>query len=148
MLIHANARWPEAVNTYLWPYALRLACEAFNESPTKKMGWTPVEIFTQSSVMPEFKHWRPFGCPVYVLDQALQNAGGIKQSGPKGQESVRTSEGPHFTLDQWHWFSTSTLDESPLSSMSSSIWPFKLCGRHSMASHHRLTGKQFADSLI
>ena len=79
MLIHANARWPEAVNTYLWPYALRLVCEAFNESPTKKMGWTPVEIFTQSSVMPEFKHWRPFGCPVYVLDQALQNAGGIKE---------------------------------------------------------------------
>ena len=28
--------------------------------------------------MPDLKHWRPFGCPVYVLDTALQNESGIK----------------------------------------------------------------------
>ena len=77
MLLHANARWPEAVNSHLWPYAMRLACEAYNEAPTKALKRSPVEIFTKTAVMPEPKHWRPFGCPVYVLDNALQNAGGI-----------------------------------------------------------------------
>ena len=78
MLLHASSRWGEAVNSHLWPYAMRLACEAYNESPTKALKRSPVEVFTKSAVMPEPKHWRPFGCPVYVLDNALQNAGGIK----------------------------------------------------------------------
>ena len=78
MLIHANARWPEAITAHLWPYALRLACEAYNESPTRKLKRSPVEIFTRTAVMPEPKLWRPFGCPVYVLDNALQNTGGKK----------------------------------------------------------------------
>ena len=34
MLIHANARWPEAINAHLWPYALHLASEAYNKTPT------------------------------------------------------------------------------------------------------------------
>ena len=78
MLLHANARWPEAVTTFLWPYALRLANEAHNEAPTKLLKRSPVEIFTKTAVMPDMKHWRPFGCPVYVLDSALQNSSGIK----------------------------------------------------------------------
>ena len=86
MLLHANSRWPEAVNSHLWPYALRLACEAFNEAPTAHLKRAPVEIFTKTAVMVEPKLWRPFGCPVYVLDNALQNAGGIKH---KWQERSR-----------------------------------------------------------
>ena len=78
MLLHASSRWAEAVNSHLWPHAMRLACEAYNESPTRSLKRSPVEVFTKSAVMPEPKHWRPFGCPVYVLDNALQNAGGIK----------------------------------------------------------------------
>ena len=78
MLLHASTRWAGAVNSHLWPYALRLACEAYNESPTLSLKRSPVEVFTKTAVMPEPKHWRPFGCPVYVLDNALQNAGGIK----------------------------------------------------------------------
>ena len=78
MLIHANARWPEAISVHLWPYALRLANDAYNESPTSNLKRSPVELFTNTAVMPEPKHWKPFGCPVYVLDNALQNAGGIK----------------------------------------------------------------------
>ena len=77
MLLHASTRWAGAVNSHLWPHAMRLACEAYNEAPTKALKRSPVEIFTKTAVMPEPKHWRPFGCPVYVLDNALQNAGGI-----------------------------------------------------------------------
>ena len=78
MMIHANARWPEAATHQLCPYALRLANEMHNEAPTKGMKRCPIEVFTKTAVQPEPKHWRPFGCPVYVLDNALQNAGGIK----------------------------------------------------------------------
>ena len=78
MLLHASSRWAGVVNSHLWPYAMRLACEAYNESPTVALKRSPVEVFTKTAVMPEPKHWRPFGCPVYVLDSALQNAGGIK----------------------------------------------------------------------
>ena len=77
-LTHAAHRWPEAISPCLWPYALRTANEAYNESPTKTLKRSPIEIFTKTAIMPEPKHWRPFGCPVYVLDNALQNAGGIK----------------------------------------------------------------------
>ena len=37
MLLHASSRWAEAVNSHLWPYAMRLACEAHNESPTRSI---------------------------------------------------------------------------------------------------------------
>ena len=72
ILFHAVARWPEAINAHLWPYALRLANEANNEAPAKGNKRSPIELFTKTAVMPELKHWRPFGCPVYVLDTALQ----------------------------------------------------------------------------
>ena len=75
ILFHAVARWPEAINAHLWPYALRLANEANNEAPAKGNKRSPIELFTKTAVMPELKHWRPFGCPVYVLDTALQNNG-------------------------------------------------------------------------
>jgi hypothetical protein len=36
MLIHANSRWPESVTTNLWPYAIRMASEAINNTPNFK----------------------------------------------------------------------------------------------------------------
>ena len=78
ILIHAEARWQEAITVHLWPYALRLANEQVNEAPTGSLKRSPIELLTKSSIKPEPKHWKPFGCPVYVLDSALQSAGGIK----------------------------------------------------------------------
>ena len=65
-------------SAHLWLYALRPACDVFNEAPTKKLKCSPLEPASSFTVMPEPKHWKPFGCPVYVLDSALQNSGGIK----------------------------------------------------------------------
>jgi hypothetical protein len=77
MLLHAQSRWPSAVNTHLWPYAVRLAMDTYNEAPSKKGGPSPLELFSQSTVRPNAKHWQPFGCPCYVLNAPLQSAGGI-----------------------------------------------------------------------
>ena len=34
MLIHANKRWPTAITTNLWPYAIRMANEVLNNTPS------------------------------------------------------------------------------------------------------------------
>lgn len=78
-LIHANARW-RSVNVHLWPYALRTACEALNDSPNLKdvLKRAPRQIFTKNEHLNvNSKHWKPFGCPVYVLDDALQGSSRI-----------------------------------------------------------------------
>ena len=77
-MARGNQRTPLALCT-----TVRLASEAYNETPTRDLKRSPCEIFTKTAVMPEPKLWRPFGCPVYVLDAALQSAGGIKHKWEK-----------------------------------------------------------------
>ena len=87
MMIHANRRWPSAIETYLWPYALRLANEQVNNTPqlTRKDTLTPMSLFTGTIVAINAKHWRHFGCPAYELDKALQAGKKI----PKWQDRSR-----------------------------------------------------------
>ena len=79
MLIHATKRWPKVVTIHLWPYAIRMANHAFNATPlhahTKKQ--SPNKIFDNSAVDINPKHWKPFGCPTYVLKSELQGTTGI-----------------------------------------------------------------------
>ena len=78
MLIHANRRWPDAIDTHLWPYAVRMANDAHNEATARDGGPSPLERFSKSSVAPNSRFWKPLGCPVYVLDEALQSDAAIK----------------------------------------------------------------------
>jgi hypothetical protein len=74
MLIHANARWSDSVTANLWPYAIRTANKSINHTPSfqDSARRTPMEIFTGSKVVSNPKHWKPFGCPTYVLNNELQ----------------------------------------------------------------------------
>jgi phosphoglycolate phosphatase-like HAD superfamily hydrolase len=74
MLIHANHRWPTAVNAHLWPYALCMANDLHNAAPSlsHKSHQSPFELFTGVKVAPNLQHFKTFGCPVYVLDTKLQ----------------------------------------------------------------------------
>jgi len=78
-LIHMDRRWRMQSTVNLWPYALRMSCEAINETPNlkRKDGLSPMQLFSGSSVQTNTKHWMPFGCPVYVLENALQTGRGI-----------------------------------------------------------------------
>ena len=79
MLIHATKRWPGVVTIHLWPYAIRMANQAYNATPlnshTNKQ--SPNKIFDNSAVDISQKHWKPLGCPTYVLKSELQGATGI-----------------------------------------------------------------------
>ena len=74
MLIHANKRWPEAVNSHLWPYAMRMANDSINATPwlSDNQLRSPQQIFSGTKVQENPKHWFHFGCPVFVLDDNLQ----------------------------------------------------------------------------
>ena len=74
MLIHANKRWADSITTNLWPYAIRIANDAINNTPNMatKSKLNPIEVFTNTKVVGNPKHWKPFGCPAYVLNDDLQ----------------------------------------------------------------------------
>jgi len=71
-MIHANKRWPAAVNANLWPYAVRMANNLYNVMPDLQQKHVPIEAFSGTKVTINPKHWSHFGCPVYVLDNDLQ----------------------------------------------------------------------------
>ena len=75
MLMHAHKRWPEAISAHLWPYALRQANLCINNAPNMQHSskQAPIQLFAQTPVNINRKHWKPFGCPVYVLSEALQS---------------------------------------------------------------------------
>lgn len=79
MLIHQHRRWQMAATAHLWPFALRMANDAINETPNlkDKLGRSPAQLFSGSGVQTNTKHWIPFGCPAYVVDNALQSGKGI-----------------------------------------------------------------------
>ena len=72
-IIHAQNRWKEAITPNMWPNATVTGSDCYNEAPTSTLKRSPCEVFTNSKVMPNPMAWMPFGCPVYVLDKALQN---------------------------------------------------------------------------
>jgi hypothetical protein len=75
MLIHAEHHWPDTVNMSLWPYAMRNACNIFNDSPTLKgphKDRTPNEVVSGINIAAETRHHHTFGCPVYVAATQIQ----------------------------------------------------------------------------
>jgi hypothetical protein len=75
MLIHANRRWPKGVDAHLWPYAVRMAADVLNETPSLQDAQhrSPLQLFCNTKVAVNSKNYIPFGCPVYVLDSTLQS---------------------------------------------------------------------------
>ena len=104
MLIHASKRWPGVVTIHLWPYAIRMANQAYNASPltshTDKQ--SPNKMFDNSAVDINQKHWKPFGCPAYVLKSELQGTTGIHPKWDARSEPASTWGNPQSTIETWH----------------------------------------------
>ena len=74
MMVHANRRWPQCFSMMLWPYALRMANHVYNYTPFQRHEnqLTPLQAASGTTVEVNKKHFKTFGCPVYVLNRALQ----------------------------------------------------------------------------
>ena len=73
-LAHASYRWPEAVSANLWPYAMRIANDEWNQAPNprEKTNRSPAQLFHRTDVQRNSRHSVPFGSPTYVLRDELQ----------------------------------------------------------------------------
>jgi hypothetical protein len=77
MLLHAQRHWPEYISTILWSFALMAAADRINNLHIDLNGQTPEMKFSNVGGLPtRMKHFHTFGCPAYVLDARLQDAGG------------------------------------------------------------------------
>ena len=51
MLLHAVRRWPKAIDIHLWPYAIRMADDNMNNTPSKRVGMdNPMQKFRNTAV--------------------------------------------------------------------------------------------------
>ena len=77
LLLHAQRHWPEYVTTMLWPFALLAAADRMNNLHIDLNGKTPEMKFSNAAgTQTRLKNFHAFGCPVYVIDARLQDAGG------------------------------------------------------------------------
>jgi len=74
MMVHANRKWTNCFSTMLWPYAIRMANHVYNNAPlhSHEGQSTPLQVASKTSVEVNRKHFKTFGCPVYVLNRNLQ----------------------------------------------------------------------------
>ena len=84
-MLYAMNKWKKMVNINLWPYAMRHANDVSNATPGKGQELSPLEHFSGVQIAPKLRHFHAFGCPTYVLDDALQSG----QGAPKWKERAR-----------------------------------------------------------
>jgi len=77
MMIHAALHWPDIDDKSLWPMAVSYAAHLYNSTPRHSTGIAPIEVFTGTkSTHSSLKNAHVWGCPVYVLEPSLTQAGG------------------------------------------------------------------------
>jgi len=77
IMLHAALRWPDAYDPSLWPMAMQYACDIYNETPRGQADVSPNEIFSEiHSTHSRLLNAKAWGCPVYVLEPKLREAGG------------------------------------------------------------------------
>jgi len=97
MLIHASRKWPKTVTTNLWPYAVRMASDVYNNSPCFQLidNKSPMQIVSGANVSINPKHYKPFGCPAYVLNNALQQNKPFAKWDERAKVGVYLGKSPH-----------------------------------------------------
>ena len=113
MLLHAKARWPEAINASLWPYAVRTANDTMNHIPDRDDGSSRVERFGDTDVNPNLKVFHSFGCPVYALNNNLQANKSIPKWDSRARVGVNLGLSPRHARSVTLVLSTQTGLVSP-----------------------------------
>ena len=76
-MLHAALRWPDAYDTTLWPMAMQYATDIYNKLLRGLRDISPEEIFSAfHSSHSRLLNARAWGCPTFVLEPTLWEAGG------------------------------------------------------------------------
>jgi hypothetical protein len=71
------ARWPEAVDLALWPYALQYAVHLYNTLHVLEDGLSWLELFAGTQVGKCIHDHHTFACPVFTLQNSLAAGNGL-----------------------------------------------------------------------
>jgi hypothetical protein len=113
MLIHAMIHWPEIIQESFWPYAIQLAVDIHNSTPTAS-GLTPMEIFSGfKSHTSTLSNFHPFGCPIFVLEPSLRQNHKIPRWKPRSRVGVYLGHSPTHASTVPLVYSTTTGLVSP-----------------------------------
>jgi hypothetical protein len=87
-LLHAMARWPVALGTQLWPYAITNVANCQNDLRQTGQRETRMERFSGSRIAPNLKNHHHVGIPAYVLDNQLQSRHKISKWLPRARVGI------------------------------------------------------------
>jgi hypothetical protein len=96
-LLHARQRWPQAMSTALWPYALRHAVYLSNVLPMHKDGQSWLELFSGIRVGSNMRFLHTFGCPVFALHNSLALNKSLPQLDPRARIGLNLGPSPTHT---------------------------------------------------
>eukprot|EP00804_Cyclotella_cryptica_P018090 CCRYP_017614-RA/>CCRYP_017614-RA protein AED:0.43 eAED:0.20 QI:0/0/0/1/0/0/2/0/735 len=96
-MIHASLRWPDHPILDLWPLAMSYAIWVYNQLPPNDSGlsdelWSRVKL--PSSHLPRA---HAFGCPVYILDPALQDGKKIPKWNSRACQGIFVGFSPNHS---------------------------------------------------
>ena len=78
----------------LWPYALRNAMLLYNSLPVLEEGTSRLELFSSIHVGCNMKHVHTFGCPVFVLQNALALGSKLPRWSPSARLELNLGPSP------------------------------------------------------
>ena len=84
-MLYTMNKWKKMVLICLWPYAMRHTNDIANATPRKGEELSPLEKILGMQVVLKLQHFHTFGCPMYVLNNALQSG----QGAPKWKHRSR-----------------------------------------------------------
>ena len=88
MLLHSAAHWKSGVDSSLWPMAVTYAVYIYNNTPNAQ-NLCPADLFTGSTVpRHRLRDLHTWGCPVYILDPALQAGQKLPRWSPRSRRGV------------------------------------------------------------
>lgn len=104
-LICAASKWEDSVTANIWPYVIRLANNANNTSlsPHDKARRSPEQIFSNTQAIINAKNYKPFGCPVYVLDSELQQMKPFNKWKQRSHVGLYLGKSPQHGRT-YHWY--------------------------------------------
>jgi hypothetical protein len=92
-------RWPQAVSTALWPYALRSAAYLNNVLPTLVGGQSKWELFSGIRVGSNMKVLHTLSCPVFALQNALAAGHSIPRWNPRARIGLNLGPSPTHAIN-------------------------------------------------